>query len=170
MGARSTRRCLSTLGLACLGGGVSAACASSADRVAVSITTVQDTVSLVRNPDAAFFRISALMRNTKGNALVISGCAPSAQREIDSQWVTVFLPFCFGSDQLILMPGDSVVIPVFIYGYTAANTGPHLDPRMIAGRYRLLFGVSPWNQSGTVTGPARSEQVASSPFFVKEGP
>jgi hypothetical protein len=156
--------------LVCLSSAIFFSCSRSVDTVSMSIKAVPDTVTLIRNPDQVLFRVSAIMRNADSRALVVSECGPLAQREISGDWVTIFMPICLASPEWILMPGDSAVIPAVIYGYMAPNTGPRLDPRMVAGRYRLLFGVALADKSRRITDVLPIDQRASSVFFVKDAP
>lgn len=170
MTPRSNLRYLPTSALGCLLLFAFSSCAQNLETVAITIKAVPDTVTLIRNPDAAFFRISAIMRNVANRPLVVADCGPSAQRAINGEWVTIFMPVCLGSAQWVLSPGDSAVIPALVYGYTAPNTEPHLDPRMVAGRYRLLFGIALADRSRGVTDLLPIDRRTSSVFFVKEGP
>jgi hypothetical protein len=163
-------RALALLGLISVTVASSVSCSLGSDRVLLTITTVEDTVQLVRNSEAAVFHVSAIMRNRDTRRVGGSDCGPSAQREIDGAWVTVYTPYCLGgSSGWALLPGDSLVMPVTVYGYTLPNTGPPLDPRMVSGRYRLLFGVSAAGQGGLMSGSTPVDRAASTPFFVKEG-
>jgi hypothetical protein len=64
--------------------------------------------------------------------------------------------------------GDSVMIPVILYGFTTANMLPKLDPRAGPGVYRLLFSVAPTDPSLGPTSPSSVQQAASSPFILRD--
>lgn len=157
-----------SLALVCLTVAPFLSCARSADIVSLTIKAVPDTVTLNRTSGEVFFRVSAIMRNADSRALVVSDCGPLAQREIKGGWVTVFMPICMGAPPWMLMPGDSAVIPAWVYGFTTPNTGPRLDPRMVEGRYRLLFGVSLADKSRGSGESLPIDQTTSSVFVVKD--
>jgi hypothetical protein len=132
----------------------------------LAVRTVEDTVMLQRVSDATFFNVTAIARNDDSRPLRVELCTVEAQRDIDGTWTTVFTPACLSSGGAPLASGDSVVVPVNVFGSTVPNIYPLLDPRMVPGRYRLLFGVG----LGDVLGPTGSSvgQVqASTPFTVK---
>lgn len=156
--------------LACLVSLDLASCASRPTPLLVTIRTVEDTVLLRRNPEVTFLKVTAVIRNQDLTQVYLSHCGPAAQREIDGNWVTVYAgPFCLGSGFFRVGQGDSAILPVEIVGYTTPHTGPRLDPRMTAGRYRLIFGVGltdPWKREPMPDGSVY--QVFSSPFIVRD--
>ncbi len=132
----------------------------------VAIRTIEDTVILRRSPQLTSFSVTAIARNVDSRPLQVTLCRIDAQRDIAGTWTTVFTPFCASSGEATLFPGDSVVVPVEVFGYTGLNRVPALDPRMIAGRYRLFFGVGLFDP----TAPTASSAVqgeGSTPFIVK---
>jgi hypothetical protein len=132
----------------------------------VAIRAVEDTVVLQRNAEGARFSVTAIVRNDDSRSIQVALCGMEAQREIDGTWTTVFTPFCASSSVTSLASGDSVIVPVGIFGYTTANNLPKLDPRMEPGRYRLLFGVGLGDSLGP-TGSSVGHVQASTPFIVK---
>jgi hypothetical protein len=143
-------------------------CATHRVPLAVEVRALQDTVAFQRNLEATFFSVTAVVQNRDARAVYVSGCGPAAQREIDGTWTTVFSPVCVGSSAWIVMPGDSVNIPVTLYGFTSANMLPKLDPRADSGRYRLVFFIGPTDPAVGATSPPSTQQVTSSPFILRD--
>jgi len=91
-----------------------------------------------------------------------------AQREIDGSWTTVFTPYCASNDVKTFASGESLVVPISVFGYTVPGKEPKLDPRMVPGRYRVRFGVGVADAS-TLTGSHLLGHVqASTPFVVTQ--
>ena len=147
-----------------------AACSSgSGSRSAplrVTARTVEDTVVLKRTPTATYFDVTGIVRNDDSREIrVASSCTPEAERDVDGTWTVVFTPACPVDGFLNpLLPGDSLVVPVHAAGYT--NAFPQLDPRMTAGRYRLVFGVFASDSQNPASASVAQRQV-STPFTVK---
>jgi hypothetical protein len=80
----------------------------------------------------------------------------------------VFVPACALNGSWRIAPGDSLLIPVQVVGFTAQNMSPHLDARLVAGRYRLLFGVSVGDSSGALMTNVSTPPIASSMFVVRD--
>src|SRR5665647_572960 len=118
-------------------GGV-AACARYTAPALVAIRVVGDTAVLKSNPQGASFQAQAVVHNLGVRTIYVVGCGPSAEREINGEWTSVFSVACIGGPTLVAAPGDSAVIPVTLYGYTGGSL-PRLDPRATPGRYRLVF-------------------------------
>lgn len=154
-------RCLFGLLAAVFAGG----CRSAPLRL--TVRTIEDTVMLRRNPMASSFTVTAIARNDDSRPLLVAMCGMEAQRDIDGTWTTLFTPICTSWGLNKVAPGDSVVVPVPVYGYSpASHTYPLLDPRMGPGRYRVVFGVylgDPQNPRGLTVGQAQP----STPFIVK---
>jgi hypothetical protein len=140
-------------------------CRSAPLRLAVR--TVEDTVMLRRTPMATSFTVTAIARNDDSRTLLVAMCGTEAQRDIDGTWTTLYMPACPSQGLTPVAPGDSVVVPVPVTGYSpASNIYPVLDPRMGPGRYRVVFGVflgDPQNPRGLAVGQAQ----ASTPFILK---
>jgi hypothetical protein len=151
-----------------LGSLAAAACSSSSNLspLDLRVKTVEDTVVLQVTPGGSYFKVTAIVLNADTRTLDVETCLTPAQREIDGVWTTIFAPNCFSSAIVPLGGGDSVVVPVQAIGFTKPNTFPHLDPRMVPGRYRLLFGVGLGN-SAPPTGSSRTEVIPSAPFIVR---
>jgi hypothetical protein len=129
------------------------------------IQAVQDTVPFYQLPKQASFAVTTIVHNDDHQRLFVALCGMEAQREIDGNWTTVFMPACPSNGLTPLEPGDSIVVPVRITAYTD-NTFPQLDPRMKPGRYRILFGVfngDPEGRSAATIGQAEP----STPFIAK---
>jgi hypothetical protein len=133
----------------------------------LTVRTVEDTVELRRYPMATTFTVTAIARNDDSRPLLVVFCPTPAQREIDGTWTTVFTPNCLSQGLTEVAPGDSVVVPVPVTGYSpGSNTYPLLDPRMGPGRYRVVFAVflgDPQNPRSLSAGQSRP----SVPFIVK---
>lgn len=133
----------------------------------LTVRTVEDTVVLRRFPMATTFTVTAIARNDDSRTLLVAFCGTAAQRDIDGTWTTLFTPSCISQGLTPVAPGDSVVVPVQVTGYSpASNTYPVLDPRMGPGRYRVVFGVflgDPQRPQGLSVAQAQP----SVPFIVK---
>jgi len=161
---------LTQTGVRCCVIGLLAAVFAGACRSAplrLTVRTVEDTVMLRRHPMATTFTVTVIARNDDSRPLWVAYCPTPAQRDIDGTWTTVFTPNCISQGLTLIAPGDSVVVPVPVTGYSPAlNTYPVLDPRMGPGRYRVVFGVflgDPQNPRGLTVGQSQ----ASTPFIVK---
>jgi hypothetical protein len=146
---------------------LAAACGSGSNLTPLnlSVATVEDTVVLHQAPGAAYFNVTAILRNGDTRSLVVELCLIPAQREIGGVWTTVFSPNCLLDGKTPLAADDSLNFPVQV-GYTLSGLYPPLDPRMGPGRYRLLFGV----RSGDATTPAGSSsgELKPSTSFIVE--
>jgi hypothetical protein len=133
----------------------------------LTVRTVEDTVVLQRHADATSFTVTAIARNEDSRPLLVAMCGMEAQRDIDGTWTTLFTPACASQGLNEVGAGDSVVVPVPVYGYSRAlNRYPVLDPRMGPGRYRVVFGVflgDPQSPRRLIVGQAQP----STPFIVK---
>jgi hypothetical protein len=133
----------------------------------LTVRTVEDTVALRRFPWATTFTVTAIARNDDSRTLLVAFCGTAAQRDIDGTWTTVFTPNCLSQGLTPVAPGDSVVVPVPVTGYSpTSHTYPVLDPRMGPGRYRVVFGVylgEMQNQRNLSVGQTQP----SVPFIVK---
>ena len=96
-----------------------------------------------RTAEGASFKVTGIVKNNSTEPAYLAGsCAPDAQREIDHVWQTIWYPVCVGSSGARkIAPGDSVLIPIFVYGSSKPHEEPHLDPRMQPGRYRVRIGL-----------------------------
>ena len=143
------------------------ACARSPRPVLIAIRSAEDTVVLQRQPDKTSFKVTAIVRNLDSRWIQILHCGGAdAEREIAGRWVTVFVPVCAMGGSSRLAPGDSLVLPIEVFGMSAQNAAPHLDPRMTSGRYRLRFGISVDSPEPEPPSPIRP--IASSPFVVRD--
>jgi hypothetical protein len=143
-------------------------CATHTPPLAVAIHSLKDTVVFQRDPGATSFNVTAVVQNRDSRPVYVVGCGPSAQRDIGGTWTTVFIPACIQGSSWMVPSGDSVMIPVILYGFTTANMLPRLDSRAGPGRYRLLFSVAPTAPSLGPTSPSSVQQVASSPFILRD--
>jgi hypothetical protein len=135
--------------------------------IRVTIRPLEDSVVLRRNPEGASFGVTAILRNEDSRTVHVERCGAEAQRQVNGTWRTVFIPSCLSGGTSRLLAGDSLVIPVDVYGFTAPNMHPRLDPRLGAGQYRIIFGVGIEDfPSGASTSSIR--RIASAPFFVRD--
>ena len=143
------------------------ACATNKLSRALSISTLEDTVAFQHDPDKTSFAVTAVVRNDDSRPLYVYRCGTFAQREIDGVWTTVFTPFCIANDPSEVVPGDSVVVPIQVFGFSSPNMLPRLDSRMVPGRFRLVFE---FQDRDPVMGPVAYSSVytaASTPFIVR---
>jgi hypothetical protein len=142
------------------------ACGSGSKSLPLNVIfrTLEDSVILHRTPTATYFDVTAIARNADSRQIEVAACGTEAQRDIDGTWTTVFTPVCSSEGITPLAPGDSLIIPTHVAGYTTAY--PALDPRMIPGRYRLRIGVF-LRDSQNSTSTWVSQTQGSTPFTVK---
>lgn len=124
------------------------------------IRSARDSVHLQRTADMTSFTVDVIIRNRGSRPLIVGGCGPEAQREINGQWQTVWSPVCVSAQASLIAPGDSLTGALTIAGFTKPGIEPPLDPRMTAGIYRLRFGVSDPTSPGTK--PVSGTRVAIS--------
>jgi hypothetical protein len=135
---------------------------------AISITTVQDTVSFIRAPAATWFDINVTIKNTGTDILRIESCGPDAQRDIAGSWTTVSSLICAAVlSSGGMAPGASATYSVRIFGATAPNMEPKLDPNMTAGRYRLIYRIGRLADQKSFD-PSASADAVSNQFTVKD--
>ncbi|MBC7788359.1 MAG: hypothetical protein H7Z74_00320 [Anaerolineae bacterium] len=133
----------------------------------LTITTREESVVFQRSSEVTSFEVTAVLRNDDARTLYVDSCFGETQREIDGVWTTVYLPFCLGATDMTIKPGDSVVLPITVRAFTTTPpTQPTLDPRMGAGRYRLLFGVDLKDPKQGPTDLNERIAVPSSTFMV----
>ena len=120
-----------------------AACAGRQPWKQITFGVLEDTVIMRRTAEGASFRVSGVVKNNSSEPAYLGGsCAPDAQREIDHVWQTIWYPVCVDSSGTRkILPGDSVLLPILIYGSSKPHEEPHLDPRMQPGRYRVRVGI-----------------------------
>jgi hypothetical protein len=123
------------------------------------IRSLRDSVRLQRTPEMTSFAVDLIIHNRGSKPIIVGGCGPEAQREINGQWQTVWSPVCVSEQASLLSPGDSLTGALTIAGFTKPGIEPPLDPRMTAGTYRLRFGVSDPPTSGTK--PVSGTRVAT---------
>lgn len=145
----------------------STACATSQLRPAVNIRVASDIVHLRKFDQGASLDINAFIENQESRPIYLVGCWPGAEREIGGTWAEVFSPVCLQSRTQEIAPGGSSTIPVHLYGYTAGQLLPRLDPRAQPGLYRLIFSLTtdPPNGGNRVTSP-KTVRLTSSTFVV----
>jgi hypothetical protein len=146
---------------------LSLACASHSVPLMVGIKTTADTVALQHNLDDTFFTTTAVVHNRDSRPVALVGCYPAAERNIDGQWTMVFLPGCIADAFVPIAPGDSAMVPVALWGYTAEGKWPKLDPRAQPGNYRLVFFVKLVHSYDTPASPSGSEEVRSAVFVLQ---
>lgn len=135
----------------------------------VTIGIVEDSVRLTRTPEAVAFQVTAVLRNDSRHHLLVADCGPQAERKLDDGWDTIFSPICVSDQGRSIPRGDSLTIPVSVFGYTKPNAYPQLDPRMNPGRYRLVFGLG-LTPDSTETAARPRFTIRRSPEFVVTEP
>jgi len=123
------------------------------------IRSARDSVRLQRTAEMTSFAVDVIIRNRGSRPIIVGGCGPEAQREINGQWQTVWSPVCVSEQASLIAPGDTLRGALTIAGFTKPGIEPRLDPRMTAGTYRLRFGVSDPSWSGTK--PVSGTRVAN---------
>ncbi|SRR6266540_1544772 len=142
------------------------ACASSPQWPSYNIYTVQDTVDLLRSPDAVRLHLTAVIRNTGTKDLYVSGCMPVAQRRVDSAWYSIFPAPCLNGNSLRVSPGDSALFDVRELRSTFDNDP---NPELVgAGWYRLIFSVGYSREAPVIIWSGLTNSGVSSPFFVRD--
>ncbi len=143
-------------------------CAHRDQLLSLSIRVDADTIRLKRFPEGAALEARALVHNNESRPVYLVGCWPSAERDINGAWTQVFSPVCIDAVTRTLAPGDSTLIPIALYGFTATNMLPRLDPRAEPGRYRLVFWVTTAapDPSTNLTSPGSTRRIESAPFIV----
>jgi hypothetical protein len=125
----------------------------------VIIRSARDSIRLQHTAEMTSFAVDVIIRNRGSRPIIVGGCGPEAQREVNGQWQTVWSPVCVSEQASFIGPGDSSTSALTIAGFTKPGIEPRLDPRMTAGTYRLRFGVSDVSSSGTK--PASGTRVAT---------
>ncbi len=147
-----------------------AACAHPSGRVARSIDVrmASDTAELHRRSDGVSFDLLAQLRNNARASLFYFPCGAELQRDIDSEWITVWMPICIDrGSPATLAPRDSTSIVVSGEAFTVPNKLPRLDSRMVPGRYRLVVPLG-FRSNGTgITDAVPVEKRASTPFVLR---
>jgi hypothetical protein len=144
------------------------ACGYSTRHAGFDIRILEDTVTLRRTAEVTSFVATAVIRNNSTRVLRWLECSHEAQREIDGQWVAVWHPVCANGLIFAVAPGDSVIFPVTAYGFTHPAMSPPLDPRMGAGRYRLVFPLRLEGDTMSKRAGGQGRCCASPSFTVRE--
>jgi len=139
---RTPIRIVATLVSVGLGSGACARNYVERELRTVVIRSAADSVRLRRTAEMTSFAVDVIIRNRGSRPIIVGGCGPEAQREINGQWQTVWSPVCVSEQASLIAPGDSLTGALTIAGFTKPGIEPPLDPRMTAGTYRLRFGVS----------------------------
>jgi hypothetical protein len=133
-------------------------------RPSVSIRPIQEPIILHRSRHGVHIEMDVMLRNKGSAAIYLLDCSPELQRNLNDQWVTVWSPPCinFGPPQEIL-PGNSSVVPVKISAFSDRSSQPQLDPRLQAGKYRLL-----WHITSSENGTGSANQRSSAPSYSEQ--
>jgi hypothetical protein len=119
------------------------ACARIPEAVAARIRIAEDSTVLVLTPESGSFRVTAAVTNEGSRTIYLGGCGPQAQRQIGTEWQTVWTGMCVAAPGMTAIePGDSLKFPVVIAGSRLPNRVPSFDSRITSGTYRLLFGLA----------------------------
>ena len=151
---------------------VCVACAISKSRKSTVIRVVSDPVEMRRDSSAVSLRATVLIRNDGRRPLFFSrnACGAELQRSVDNGWQTVWMPACtlVIVPPLRIAPGDSVTTTFNAVAFTTNNAFPRYDPRMTAGRYRLLLPLGFKVDSRGIADRLDPDQRASDAFVVSE--
>lgn len=144
----------------------------------VSMTDIQvrpDTVPLrqVTDPAGVAISVLAVIHNRSDQTLYRSiGCGETLHREINGSWETVWTPMCApvsgARSYTAIAPGDSMSVQIDAFASTDPSVRPLRDPRMVAGRYRIEFGLSYQTNDVGVTNIFPLDRRVSMPFIVRE--
>jgi hypothetical protein len=109
----------------------------------VSARIVEDTVQLLKTSTGLSFRVTALISNKSDRRLEKGGrCEPDAQVLTNTLWHSLVSPICVGVTPLqYIEPGDSLIVPVVVAGFTSAGREPHINPDSATGTFRIVFGI-----------------------------
>lgn len=140
------------------------ACAGIGPLKAVSVEALDDTTTLQEDQSLTALQTRVMVRNSGSKPVYLGPCGPDAQKQIGSQWVTVWTPVCGGGSWRMLGARDSVIVPVEVSAFTQSNGYPQLDPRFGPGVFRLVFRIA------EVPYPTKKDKAAfrySTSFLVK---
>lgn len=151
-------------------------CSTRSVRPNVTVRAQDEIVRLERSSEVTAFTVTTVVTNDEASPIYISECSHRGQRLIDGTWTTLFVPSCVGVQEptVIVAPGESLVVPVRVAAYTTTPpTIPMLDPRMVAGEYRILFtigfGAPPLGSTDPPSSQQnRLEEIASTTFIVRD--
>lgn len=151
---------------------LSSGCATVGQTAKYTIQVSPDTVALVRTATKASFQATAIVRNEGPAQLVLGGCYPAAQRQVQGTWTTVLVPNCaYGGAKNIINAGDSAVFHVQELDIQAPGaTGP-FSSLLVPGTYRLVFALgyrSATSNSDPFAIPSTTETGVSLPFVVRD--
>lgn len=110
----------------------------------VAARIVEDTAKLSSTSNGIAFRVTAVIRNSSDRTVFKGGrCEPDAQLQVGDKWESVFSPICAGPSPVQrIEPGDSLVVPVVIYGFTSTGMEPYFDRQKAHGTFRIVFAFS----------------------------
>lgn len=110
--------------------------------------------------------MTGVVRNDEAQLIDVDICVTPVQIDIDGVWTDVWRPICISSGLAPVAAGDSAVVLVNVFAYLRPNAVPQFDPRMVPGRYRLLFFMRRRDPGGPI-GSGQGETKASPPFIVR---
>lgn len=137
------------------------------DPIAVRIHALEDTVRLVRGTNSASLDFNAVVKDNDRRVLLVDGCMPPAQRQIDSVWRTVFWSECALGDYIRVNPGDSTILNIHERGYNVAGFEMTLSPLLGSGRYRLLVTIGYADKLGNLVSDSPAT-IGSEPLVVRD--
>lgn len=144
-------------------------CFNRAVTAPLNIRTAEDTVILMRNASGATFNVTAVVRNDSSRPLYWIECGTEPQRQIEGRWYTVWSSVCLTSwPPTVIPPGDSASFPLRASAFKSPTSFPRLDPRLVAGRYRLLLAVGFYKGPNMALVPLPADHRVSSTFMMKE--
>jgi hypothetical protein len=146
-------------------------CATSPTPGSVGIRVQPDVVSLRHEPNAVALDLHVQVRNGSPQPLYLATglCGVELQRDVEGDWQTVWIPACglVASPAQRVPAGDSVSTSFTARGFTGTNALPQFDPRMIAGRYRVIMRLGfHTNSAGDINRLLPVDERTSEPFAV----
>ncbi len=161
---QSKRLYLSTFAIYSMAGALG--CPTKDDAANFEIHVGADTVNSIQAPNHSSFDVSVTIINRGPGPLVVSGCSPTAERQINGAWEVALSPNCILMGHTELAAGDSAVLHV-----EETDDRPHATPiaetGLFPGTYRLVFGLSVPSRSSPYPGPSKYITGYSPVFVVK---
>lgn len=146
-----------------------AGCASPGTIPSVTISPKPDTVAVTRNENGLSFQLTSVIANHGPGPVYVLPCGLELQRSIGGVWTPVWSPVCVTSEiPAEIREGTSLTLPTNGSAFTSPTTFPQLDPRFIAGSYRILWQLGYGDYPKESLSPLPIGRVSSSPFVVVE--
>ena len=129
---------------------------------AVTIRVVRDTTRLEQHDGAVGFENAVVITNATARQVYLGPCDPDVQRQVGKAWVTAWTPICGGGFGGSLMPGESSMSAVRVYGFADGKGLPSAEG-LVPGTYRFVYRMG-FGQVGV--DPHPRNEFRTSPSFV----